>query len=114
MLCEKEGEKEGESLKPWAEKFYKSKAWRDCRNAYFISKHGLCERCGRSGKIVHQKIYLASENINDPNITLSWDNLELVCETCHQHEHHSTDVTAEGLCFNEHGELVTSSEGYEV
>jgi 5-methylcytosine-specific restriction protein A len=105
LLCEKEGE----SLKPWAEKFYKSKAWQDCREAFFISKHGLCERCGRPGLIVHHRIYLTPQNINDPNITLSFENLELLCSSCHNNEHHSTDVTAEGLCFNEHGELVVDN-----
>ena len=105
MLCEKEGE----NLKPWAEKFYKSKAWQDCREAFFIFRHGLCERCGRPGKIVHHKIYLTPENINDPYITLSFENLELLCSSCHNKEHHSTDVTAEGLCFNEHGELVVDN-----
>lgn len=102
MLCEKEGE----NLKPWAESFYKSKAWRDCREAFFISKHGLCERCGRPGKIVHHKKYLTPENINDPNITLSFENLELLCSSCHSNEHNGTDVTAEGLMFDEEGNLV--------
>jgi 5-methylcytosine-specific restriction protein A len=96
-------------MKDWAKSFYKSKAWRDCRDAYFISKHGLCERCGRPGKIVHHKKYLTPENINDPYITLSFENLELMCQDCHNREHMSGDVTAEGLCFNEHGELVVDN-----
>lgn len=97
---------EVDNVKEWAKPFYKSKAWRDCREAFFISKHGLCERCGRPGKIVHHKEILTPENINNPDITLNWDNLELLCQDCHNKEHHSTDVTAEGFCFNEHGELV--------
>ena len=32
--------------KPWAKAFYNSAAWRDTREAYMVSKHGLCERCG--------------------------------------------------------------------
>jgi 5-methylcytosine-specific restriction endonuclease McrA len=93
-------------MKPWAESFYKSKAWQQCREAYFICRHGLCERCGRPGKIVHHKIYLTPQNINDPDISLNWDNLELVCHDCHNEEHHGTDATAEGLMFNENGDLV--------
>lgn len=92
--------------KEWAKSFYKSKAWQDCREAFFIFRHGLCERCGEPGKIVHHKIPLTPENINDPNITLSWDNLELTCQDCHNREHHSTDVTAEGLMFDENGDLI--------
>ena len=102
MLCEKEGE----NLKPWAEKFYKSKAWRDCREAFFISKHGLCERCGRPGKIVHHKVYLTPQNINDPNVSLNWESLELVCQDCHNDEHHGIDAAADGLMFDEDGNLV--------
>lgn len=98
-----------DNVKEWAKPFYKSKAWRNCRDAYFISKHGLCERCGRPGLIVHHRIYLTPQNINDPNATLSWDNLELLCQDCHNKEHHGTDVTAEGLCFNENGELVVDN-----
>ncbi|WP_265445078.1 hypothetical protein [Acetivibrio straminisolvens] len=33
-------------MKEWAKPFYKSKAWQDCREAFFIFRHGLCERCG--------------------------------------------------------------------
>lgn len=95
--------------KEWAKPFYKSKAWQDCREAFFIFRHGLCERCGRPGKIVHHKIYLAPENVNDPYITLNWDLLELLCATCHQHEHFEGDATAEGLMFDENGELVVDN-----
>lgn len=93
-------------MKPWAERFYKSKAWRDCRNAFIIYKHGLCERCGRPGKIVHHRDYLTPENIHDPNVSLSWDNLELVCQDCHNEEHHETDATGEGLRFDVYGDLI--------
>ena len=100
-----------DNMKEWAKSFYKSKAWRDCREGYIQSVHGLCERCLEKdkhvpGKIVHHKEILTPENINNPDITLNWDYLELLCQDCHNKEHHSTDVTAEGLCFNEHGELV--------
>lgn len=36
---------------------------------------------------MHHKIYLTPENINDPSVTLSWENLELVCRECHAEEH---------------------------
>jgi len=93
-------------MKPWAKSFYKSKAWQDCRDAYFVFRHGLCERCGRPGLIVHHRIYLTPQNINNPNITLSFENLELLCSSCHNEEHHSTDATANGLTFDEGGNLV--------
>lgn len=93
-------------MKPWAEKFYKSKAWRDCRDAYFTFKHGLCERCNGPGKIVHHKDYLTPQNINDPNVTLNFDNLELLCQECHNEEHLGTGATVRGLKFDENGDLV--------
>ena len=79
-------------MKPYAEEFYKSKAWKDCRAAYIKSVGGLCERClkdGRfiAGEIVHHKINITPANIVDPAVTLNWDNLELVCRLCHASEH---------------------------
>ena len=67
----------------------------------------MCERCNcKAGTIVHHKIYLTPDNINDPYITLSFENLELVCQDCHNNEHHGTEAVANGLTFDENGELV--------
>ena len=79
-------------MREFAEQFYKSKAWQRCRSAFAKSRGGLCERCYRSGiikagEIVHHKIHLTPENISDPAVTLSWDNLELLCRDCHGAEH---------------------------
>ena len=74
-------------MKKFAEAFYKSKSWKKCRNAYFVYRHGICERCGEAGKIVHHKIKLTPKNINDPRITLNFKYLELHCEKCHRREH---------------------------
>nr|DAI53958.1 MAG TPA: HNH endonuclease [Caudoviricetes sp.] len=72
--------------------FYTSKAWIECRTAYAASVGGLCERCLSNGiysigEIVHHKIHITPQNIGDPNITLSWNNLELVCRKCHGELH---------------------------
>lgn len=99
-------------MKPWAKRFYKSKAWVKCREAYIAQRYGLCERCGAPGKIVHHKIYLTPDNINDPNISLNHENLELLCQDCHNREHHETIPAAEGLRFDEHGNLVPESPLY--
>ena len=90
-----------------AKRFYKSKAWRKCRQAYIYSVHGLCERCERPGYIVHHKIYIDSSNVDDPEVTLNHDNLEYLCQSCHNKEHFGgADIIREGLEFNEHGELI--------
>jgi 5-methylcytosine-specific restriction protein A len=95
-------------MKPFAKKFYKSKAWRDCRDAYFVSQHGLCERCQAPGKIVHHTVYLNPNNIDDPNVSLNHELLELLCQDCHNKEHHGSDydVVAQGLMFDENGDVV--------
>jgi len=93
-------------VKPWARKFYKSKAWQKTREAYIAARHGLCERCGAGGKIVHHRVHLTPDNINDPGITLSFDNLELLCQECHNREHHETVPAADGLRFTADGDLI--------
>ncbi|WML38694.1 HNH endonuclease [Neobacillus sp. OS1-2] len=94
-------------MKDYAKKFYKSKAWKKCRTSYFASKYGLCERCAGPGKIVHHVKYITPENITDPNITLNHGNLELLCQDCHNKEHHERyNATAYGLMFDINGDLV--------
>ena len=72
--------------------FYVSDAWKKCRDGYARSKGGLCERCMergiiRAGEIVHHKVHLTADNITDPNITLNWRNLMLLCRECHGEIH---------------------------
>lgn len=79
-------------MKEWAKRFYKGPNWKTCRAAYMTHKRGLCERCLSKGlitpaEIVHHKIHLTPENINDESISLSWDNLEALCRNCHAEEH---------------------------
>ena len=50
-------------MKPYAEQFYKSKQWQDCRNSYMKKVGGLCELCLKEGKItpaeeVHHKVHV--------------------------------------------------------
>lgn len=72
--------------------FYGSQVWKDCRKAYAESKSHLCERCLsrgiiQRGEIVHHIVPLTAENITDPEITLSWNNLQLLCRKCHGEVH---------------------------
>lgn len=97
---------DGVSMKPFAEKFYRSRIWRSCRAAYLTSRFGLCERCGAAGKIVHHRIELTPANISDASFTLGWDNLELCCQACHNQEHHGGVVVGIGLMFDDEGDLV--------
>ena len=80
-------------MKDYAKAFYKSQAWKRTQAAYKASRGGLCERCEARGMIVpgvivHHKTYITPDNLSDPSISLSWDNLELLCQACHNQEHH--------------------------
>lgn len=79
-------------MKDYAKQFYLSSAWVACRTAYKKQAGGLCEVCAKKGlivpgEIVHHKIHITPNNIHDPNITLSFQNLELVCRSCHAEIH---------------------------
>ena len=97
-------------MKAWAEQFYNSDAWRACREGFLQSKGYLCERCSTPdnpvvAKIAHHKIYLTKENINNPYIALSWDNLEALCQDCHNKEHHRGE-RKKRYSFDANGNLV--------
>ena len=91
--------KERGNMKEWAEWFYKSKEWAQTRDAYMVAQHYLCERCGEPAKIVHHKIWLTPKNIHEQSITLCWDNLEALCQDCHNKEHHAKNVRAKRYAF---------------
>lgn len=79
------------------QRFYKSKEWHTCRDSYLKSVGYFCERCKAKGiyeaaRIVHHKIYLTEDNYKDPSIALNFDNLEALCQTCHNQEHFSDDA----------------------
>ena len=100
---------------------YRSTAWKRNRVAYAISRNCICERCGRpvyvSGindflpkekrlrYVVHHRTYLTEENQSDDSIALDWNNLELLCQDCHNQEHHE-QPTRDGLTFDAEGNLI--------
>lgn len=86
--------------------FYKSKAWKKCREYIYNKYHGLCVECGKPGEEVHHIIWLSADNMNDTSITLGEDNLILLCRDCHMNKHRKKEVTKSGLVFNENGELI--------
>ena len=75
-------------MQEWAQRFYLSKRWKDCRRSYIKYRvcidGGICEECrDKPGYIVHHKKALTPDNITDPDVALSWENLEYVCKDCH-------------------------------
>ena len=79
-------------VREFAKGFYTGDMWKETRKAYASSVGWLCEECLAKGlytpgKVVHHIIPLTPKNISDPNITLGWSNLRLVCQDCHARIH---------------------------
>lgn len=74
-----------EMAKAFAKSFYNSKEWEKARQAALIRDKGLCQYpgCFRPAEEVHHIRELTMSNIDDPEITLSLDNLMCVCKDCH-------------------------------
>ena len=77
----------------------------------------MCERCTKElaegritlkdvepGIIVHHKKHITPENINNPRVTLSFDNLELLCARHHNEEHKSK--YEKRYRFDEYGNII--------
>lgn len=106
--------------KDYARPFYDSKEWRKTREAYLQSQHYICERCGGAASVVHHIRYIKPWNVNDPDITLNWDNLKAVCEKCHAEEH-SQDMKARGqaarlngIAFDDEGNVIKQANVFLV
>lgn len=82
--------------------FYNSPEWKKVRKSYKLYRLNICERCGEIGYYVHHKKYITVNNVHDSNITLNFDNLELLCKNCHNKEHFELDL---GYEFDEDGQL---------
>ena len=79
-------------MKPWAERFYKSKAWQRVREQAMQRDARLCVDCLKKNRItpaeeVHHIVELTQDNINNPAIALNLDNLVCLCRECHQARH---------------------------
>lgn len=94
-------------MKRIGDKIYHTSAWRKLRRYYYGKQHGVCERCGRPGDIVHHKVHINESNVNDPSITLNEKLLELLCHECHNKEHKQIhSATRKGMGFDEEGNLI--------
>lgn len=91
--------------------FYRTRAWVRTSRAFMRSKDYICERCGAPAAIVHHKVYLDDVKANNPSISLSWSNLEALCQGCHNQEHFGGEACAPGLAFDDQGNLVQKGGG---
>lgn len=76
---------------PEIAKKYKSAKWKKLR-AMKLAMNPLCERClakgiSNSSHIVHHKEYITDKNYFDDDVFYNIDNLECLCQACHNEEH---------------------------
>lgn len=107
----------------YAKGFYASEAWHKCRLGYISHRRsvdgGLCEECHENlGYIVHHREHITPRTVNDPRVTLSWDNLEYVCKDCHDKIHDYCGRSHDGhdrkIVFDEFGNPVVDNSPYSV
>lgn len=101
-------------MKEYAKTFYKSKEWQKTKNLYMSSIHYVCERCGAVATICHHKKYITPYNITNVNITLDQNNLEGLCQDCHNKEHTTKDT---GLCkavFDSNGNVIGVKDSRQI
>jgi 5-methylcytosine-specific restriction enzyme A len=97
-------------MKPFAEKFYASTAWKKCRESYIPTVHGLCEHCNDPGYILDHIEEITPDNINDPFITLNHENLQYLCLVCHNRKTFTKyDPLREDVMFDDNGDLIERS-----
>lgn len=90
-----------------AKRFYNSSQWQKVRKSYISKVFGICEHCQGNGYIVDHITEISSNNINNPNITLSHDNLQYLCTSCHNKKTFSKhEPLREGFYFDDDGNLV--------
>ena len=92
--------------KEFSRKFYNSSSWVKTSKAYKEHKYNICEKCGEIGEEVHHIIPLTPSNINNPEISLSWDNLMLLCRSCHELIEEKAKATIDGIMFTEDGQVM--------
>lgn len=105
-------------MREFAKAFYKSQAWKDCRESYLKSVGYKCENCLAKGiespaVIVHHIEELTPMNINSPEITMGFDNLRAVCRKCHADEH-MNHSNARPYFFGENGEVILKKNATRV
>ena len=98
----------------FAKSFYDSPAWKRVRKSFIALRMGtdggMCQEChDRLGEIVHHRVWLTPDNINDSAVTLSCSNLEYVCHSCHDKIHGNLSEISDKLVqydFTPDGQLV--------
>jgi len=87
--------KHSEEFRKWQQKFYNSKRWKELRNEVRAEKKMRCDKCTkliRGKSIVDHIKEIDEQNKEDESITLSKDNLQLLCLSCHNTKTHYKSI----------------------
>lgn len=87
-------------------KFYHSAAWKRVRRLVIQTHRGRCQECGKAGTEVHHKTPLTEQNVTNPRIALGLNNLELLCQACHDAKRSDNGQVRKDLKFDENGDLI--------
>lgn len=75
---------------------YRTAEWRKVRAHVIARANGLCEECKRKGKVkkgrdVDHIVELTDENKHRWEIAYNPENLQFLCDCCHQHKHNRSN-----------------------
>ena len=89
------------------EEKYKGARWKKTRRLK-LQLNPFCERCLKKGIyspafIIHHKEYITDKNYMFDEVFYNLDNLESLCQPCHNQEHFSEE---DEFIFDENGDLI--------
>jgi 5-methylcytosine-specific restriction enzyme A len=91
--------------KQFAQQFYASKAWRDCRKQILRRDLYTCRDCFDRANEVHHIVELTPGNLNS-SLALDPDNLVSLCHACHDKITKGfTGDLHEGYYFDDDGQV---------
>ena len=92
---------------PEIEEKYKGPRWKKTRKQKLLVDP-FCERCLKKGiytaaKIVHHKEYITDKNYMLDEVFYNIDNLESLCQPCHNEDHFSEE---DDYIFDDDGNVI--------
>ncbi|MED3563459.1 HNH endonuclease signature motif containing protein [Bacillus xiapuensis] len=79
---------------PESRTFYNSAAWQKCRQLALIRDNNLCQDCLSKKKLTPaEMVHHIKELTEHPELALSLDNLESLCNPCHNKRHSGREAS---------------------
>lgn len=90
-------------------RLYKTARWRKIRQLVMIRQGGICNRCDKPIEEIHHIIPLTDANYRDPIIAYSLENLEGLCQDCHNEETNPSVSIRDDVRFDKNGNMIKKS-----